>query len=120
MSCTEYHYQKPNPLIFHERKTFIIKEKIFFEDNIGGKPEKEAETKMIVYGGSMYFKILAKERKIDLKESLNLTKNLSNLEKMGVSEGGKSGEFFFSSYDNKLLIKTIKKSDLEMFNSHFK
>jgi len=34
---------------------------------------------------------------------------------MSVGEGGASGEFFFSSFDNKLLIKTVPENEFKVF-----
>jgi 1-phosphatidylinositol-4-phosphate 5-kinase len=56
---------------------------------------------------------------IDLLKSLNLDKNLDCI-KNAISrggEGGNGGEFFFYSYDNKVIIKTINKSELEIYMS---
>jgi 1-phosphatidylinositol-4-phosphate 5-kinase len=41
-----------------------------------------------------------------LLKSFNLSMNISNISKLQISEG-KSGSFFFFTYDNKFLIKTI-------------
>ena len=49
-----------------------------------------------------------------LLESLNLDLNKSNIFKIGKGEG-KSGSFFFYSYDEKFLIKTISAHELRTF-----
>ena len=62
----------------------------------------------------------------DIYSSLDLEKNRNMVFKAG--EGaGQSGSFFFFSYDNKFLIKTMTKremnlllSKLEFFVNHFK
>ena len=36
------------------------------------------------------------------------------IEKSAGNDGGKSGEFFFFSYDNQLVIKTITRSELNV------
>lgn len=37
------------------------------------------------------------------------------IQKATNSAGGKSGDLFFQTYDNKLIIKTVNKTDLEEF-----
>ena len=41
-------------------------------------------------------------------ESLDLELNKEQINNLMGPEGGKSGEFIFSTYDNKLIIKTIQ------------
>lgn len=48
----------------------------------------------------------------DLSESFNIMNNLSSLNDIKESEG-KSGSFFFYSYDKKYVVKTIKDSELQ-------
>lgn len=104
----------------NERKTFKIQEKFYLDgNNTQEKPDSEKEIEMEVYAGNMFMKVLSKEKKINPLESLNLKKNQENIDGVGESEGGKSGEFFFSSFDNKLMIKTVKKKDFDIFNKHF-
>jgi len=46
----------------------------------------------------------------DVMKSLNLEKNIKQIKKAG--EGaGQSGSFFFFSYDNRFLIKTLMGSE---------
>mmetsp|Transcript_19698 Transcript_19698/g.16852 ORF Transcript_19698/g.16852 Transcript_19698/m.16852 type:complete len:82 (-) Transcript_19698:762-1007(-) len=47
-------------------------------------------------------------------DSLDLKNNFENILKAGVNGGGKSGEFFFFSYDNKLIIKTVSDRELKV------
>lgn len=42
-----------------------------------------------------------------MASSLDLSRNFNRILKSGINTGGKSGEFFFFSSDNKLIIKTI-------------
>lgn len=49
-----------------------------------------------------------------ITESLNLEKNFSNIIRSGVNGGGKSGEFFFFSQDNSMIIKTITDHELHI------
>ena len=109
-------YLRSNSLFFREKMRLRIKEKYLTAEG----QEEEKELLMTVHSGHMFNEILEKDRDvIDIENSLNIVKNYANIEAMNKSEGGKSGEFFFSSYDNKLLIKTIKKGDLDMFSMHF-
>ena len=57
---------------------------------------------------------------INLKKSLDLknvmiiyiSKNRQSINSISKISGGKSGEFFFFSYDNKLVLKTISQTEL--------
>lgn len=89
------------------------------DGNTQEKPDSEKEIEMEVYAGNMFMKVLSREKKINPLESLNLKSNQENIDGVGESEGGKSGEFFFSSFDNKLMIKTVKKRDFDIFYKHF-
>lgn len=49
----------------------------------------------------------AEKIKIDVMHSLNLALNENSIRSSSGSDGGKSGEFFFFSHDNRLMLKTI-------------
>jgi len=49
-----------------------------------------------------------------LIESLDLGKNCTRILKSGNADGGRSGEFFFFSNDNRLIIKTISNEELDV------
>ena len=64
---------------------------------------------------------------LDIIESLDFDMNLDAINAAGANDGGRGGEFFFFSSDNKLVIKTIPsfelKSLLEIiggYTSHFR
>jgi hypothetical protein len=46
-----------------------------------------------------------------MKQSLDLGINFKRILKAGINGGGKSGEFFFFSADNKLILKTISQEE---------
>lgn len=48
-------------------------------------------------------------------QSLIDSENFLNIKVEGTNQGGKSGSFFFTSADGKLIIKTIKPSERKMF-----
>ncbi|CAD8103746.1 unnamed protein product [Paramecium primaurelia] len=52
---------------------------------------------------------------IDAHDSFSLEKNAELIENMINVDGGKSGEFFFFSYDNKWILKTITDRELNSF-----
>lgn len=62
-----------------------------------------------IFAPEVFKKIQGNENILD---SLNLTKNIESIKKIMIS-AGKSQQFFFSSYDNKLIIKSIKGSELK-------
>jgi len=62
-----------------------------------------------------------------IKKSLDLKENFNRILKSGINGGGRSGEFFFFSSDNKIIIKTISNSELKVllkilpaYINHFK
>lgn len=53
---------------------------------------------------------------IDFNDSLDFEKNKQAiLKSTGTAEGGCSGEFFYFTYDNKLILKSMKKEEVEVF-----
>jgi len=52
-----------------------------------------------------------------IRKSLDLKDNFKRIVKSGVNGGGKSGEFFFFSDDNKYIIKTIGEAELDVFKA---
>ena len=52
---------------------------------------------------------------INLEESFNLTRNKELVRNASASaaDGGKGGEFFFFSFDNRVIMKTLSKQDSE-------
>lgn len=61
---------------------------------------------------------------IDVEKSLNILKNWEQIKASSGSDGGKSGQFFFFTYDNQLLLKTITGEERKVFlnklESYFK
>jgi len=49
-----------------------------------------------------------------IRDSLDLQDNFNRILKSGINGGGRSGEFFFFSSDNKIIIKTISNSELKV------
>jgi len=49
-----------------------------------------------------------------ISTSLDLKENFNRILKSGINGGGRSGEFFFFSSDNKIIIKTISTSELNV------
>lgn len=54
----------------------------------------------------------------ELFKSFDISKNLDNLSKLSISEG-KSGSFFFFTYDNRFIIKTISQTELDTMLEEF-
>ena len=52
---------------------------------------------------------------IDANDSFSPEKNARIIENMVGPDGGKSGEFFFFTYDNKWILKTISLTELQAF-----
>lgn len=55
--------------------------------------------------------LMAQEKNLNLSESLNLERNLEQIKKASGADGGRGGELFFFSFDNKVIIKTLSVKD---------
>lgn len=56
----------------------------------------------------MFGKLLAEEKDANVFRSLDISKNLTLIKKRSYLNGGKSSEFFYSTYDHQFIFKTIK------------
>ncbi|CAD8111637.1 unnamed protein product [Paramecium sonneborni] len=96
---------------FHEEITYNI-------DNDSSQNEKLIDLKllqstMIVYAPAVFQKIRQKDNKmINHFESFDLIANQNQIKQFKGPDGGKGGAFFFFSYDNKLIIKTLSDQEL--------
>ncbi|KAM3136445.1 hypothetical protein pb186bvf_011403 [Paramecium bursaria] len=81
--------------------------------------EETEETKQItmsVYSPQIFQLIRKKDNAmINIEKSLNLIDNYESIMNIIGPDGGKSGEFFFFSYDNKLILKTITQQEVQSF-----
>lgn len=74
------------------------------------------ELTMIIYAPRMFKSLLSFDKDmINFEDSLALCKNDENIKKANKTDGGKSGQFFFCSHDNKLIIKTLSTDELQIF-----
>jgi hypothetical protein len=48
-------------------------------------------------------------------QSFDIRKNINIVKKRSYTNGGKSGEFFFCTYDNKFIFKTIKEDEANAY-----
>ncbi|CAD8197039.1 unnamed protein product [Paramecium pentaurelia] len=71
--------------------------------------------KMISYA-PVIFDILTKEdqENLDLLNCFDLETNQEQIKECAQTTGGKSGEFFFFNHNNKILLKTISMSELQI------
>ena len=92
------------------------------------KDNRIFEGALTAYAPAIFGEIVEMDKEMSaLRISLDLSANYHQILKAGNFEGGKSGEFFFSSYDNKLIIKTISDRELHTlldilpyYSEHFK
>ena len=69
--------------------------------------------KMTIYAPSAFRALVELDSKmIDPVESLDPQKNQNKLVSFKNPDGGKSGEFFFFSEDNRLILKTLSDDEL--------
>ena len=62
---------------------------------------------MIIHSPKIFKNLLAMDGLEDVEKSFELFENSNKIYNLLEGKGGKSGEFFFFSADNKFLIKTI-------------
>ena len=75
-----------------------------------------AQGKLTIYTPKVFDKIIDMDDAFKgISESLDLKENLPGIASSGVNKAGKSGEFFFFSKDNKFVVKTISKKELDVF-----
>lgn len=56
----------------------------------------------------------------NLRDHVNPSLNYEQIRKLVKSDGGKSGQFFFFTYDNKIILKTLLKKELTVIMSRLK
>ncbi|KAM3137825.1 hypothetical protein pb186bvf_010068 [Paramecium bursaria] len=77
--------------------------------------EQNYEMTMINYCPIIFHVLMNREKeKLNVIESLNLEKNIEKIKGASKNDGGKSGQFFFYSSDNKVIIKTISQTELKL------
>jgi hypothetical protein len=52
---------------------------------------------------------------LDVSQAFNLERNLSSIRKLMTADGGKSGEFFYFTFDQKFILKIITNEELQVF-----
>jgi hypothetical protein len=118
-----------------QKKTIEITEEIleeslpFFMNEIKQKKYGAIDGRLTVYAPKL-FNLLCSLDGVgqNFLDSLDLHDNFSRIIKAGTNtKGGQSGEFFFFSSDNKLIIKSMKDSELKLlikilpaYVNHFK
>ena len=123
---TQTEESKSNVIKFKHRKShnmFLETIRIPIHDDHGNQGEEKKtmfELTMIVYAPRMFKSLLKFDKDmINFDISLDLLKNDENIKKASKMDGGKSGEFFFCTHDNKLIIKTLKSDELRIFLRSF-
>jgi 1-phosphatidylinositol-4-phosphate 5-kinase len=69
---------------------------------------------MIIFAPRMFKNMQLRDGLKDIAESFQLEANYENMFKIVQAEGGKSGEFFFFTTDNKYILKTINNEELTL------
>ena len=73
---------------------------------------------MLSHAPECFEEMLQMDRDLmDLNESLDLDKNYEQIQKASGGDGGKGGEFFFFSYDNRIVLKTLTNQDFAIMVS---
>jgi 1-phosphatidylinositol-4-phosphate 5-kinase len=66
--------------------------------------------------------MISREKDISIFHSFNINLNINLVKEKSFINGGKSGEFFFSTYDYKFIIKTISFGEAKLYKqkiTHF-
>ncbi|CAD8098750.1 unnamed protein product [Paramecium sonneborni] len=83
--------------------------------------EDYPQIKVVSYTPIIFHAIMNRENdKLDIYESLNINNNFEKITNASKNEGGKSGQFFFYSQDNQLIIKTVTQQELKIILSMLK
>lgn len=83
-------------------------------DEIKGKQYNFAAGTFTVYAPGIFEEIIELDNTgRNIKRSLDLKENFNRILKSGINGGGKSGEFFFFSNDNRIILKTVSHSELK-------
>lgn len=73
---------------------------------------------MTVYAPEAFEELIERDGDmIDLDVSLDLERNFEQIQKASGADGGKGGEFFFFSFDNRVILKTLTNTDLTQLRS---
>ncbi|CAK79462.1 unnamed protein product (macronuclear) [Paramecium tetraurelia] len=72
------------------------------------------QTRCILYAPKIFNYFLTLDN-VDLEDSFDVNKNLQNIEQFTGPDGGKSGEFFFFSHNNELIIKTMRQAEVNTY-----
>ncbi|CAD8176597.1 unnamed protein product [Paramecium octaurelia] len=72
------------------------------------------QTRCILYAPKIFNYFVTLDN-VDLEDSFDVHKNLSNIEQFTGPDGGKSGEFFFFSHNNQLIIKTMRQAEVNTY-----
>ena len=54
---------------------------------------------------------ISREENINIFKSFNINLNIPLIKKSSNINGGKSGEFFFKTYDHRFIMKTIREDE---------
>ncbi|CAK85804.1 unnamed protein product (macronuclear) [Paramecium tetraurelia] len=73
------------------------------------------QIKVVSYTPIIFHAIMNREKeKLNIYESLDINNNFEKITNASKNEGGKSGQFFFYSQDNQLIIKTVTQQELKI------
>ena len=90
-------------------------------DELNEKSYNTFSTNMIVYAPEVFEDLIEQDQDmIELDVSLDLEKNYEQIQKASGADGGRGGEFFFFSHDNRVIVKTLSKQDLIQFRGILK
>jgi len=106
---------------YKHNQVFLIEDKDIKADVPNAKEELEQKGFSIlpgslkVYSPEIFRKIADRDEEfLDIAKSLDFKSNEEQIRASTAPQGGKSGEFFFFSKDNKLILKTVPDTEMNM------
>lgn len=120
ISHTSEEEEEKTSHVHHHNNMFLETKRIPIHSNSNEEGKSLFELTMIIYAPRMFKNLLNFDKDmIDFDVSLDLIRNDENIKKANKADGGKSGEFFFCTHDNKLIVKTLSSSELQIFLKYF-
>jgi 1-phosphatidylinositol-4-phosphate 5-kinase len=88
------------------------------EIKVGGI--KSMNVEIISYAPRVFKTLMCSDGIDNLRAHVNPIKNEQQIRKQVQSDGGKSGQFFFFTYDNRLILKTLSEKERKVIQQRLK
>ena len=116
---TPYHFSRSYIVQLNENITdqYIMKRvnyraSVIVKQKLDGLRTLDYEVR--IYSAEVFTKMLIKEAPSVL-DSFDIGNNIKGVKKSSYTNGGKSGEFFFGTFDHSFVFKTVKEAEAEIY-----